>query len=336
MKKKIIVIFSIFSIITLSIFCNIFPVKINAHSIYSSPEWQLFRISGNDKGYISVNNAYEYIMQTGASENDDLYIINYYQTSDDDNEYFRIIGFNALDNNNTAQVYIKIVFFDAQTGIEKEIYRQQINQYYYFYTWFYCIPGQYGNTIAIGFYDGIIPNNNEYFYELYTSATGYNWVSYIETSFIYIKNDNQGYTTQSLIIQEMQDTFNNPYIQDWFTYEISNRYNYNYEIGYDEGYDMGYNRGYTRGYDMGYEQGNMDGYDEGLTEGYTSGLNTGKAVGYNQGIAENLSSNWLTDTFSSISNVLAIEIFPGFKLGYLLAIPLIFGVLRIIISIWRA
>lgn len=57
--------------------------------------------------------------------------------------------------------------------------------------------------------------------------------------------------------------------------------------------------------------------------------------GYSVAISQRLSSNWLTDTFSSIGDFLAIEVFPGFQIGYLLAIPIIFGILRMILHIWK-
>lgn len=57
--------------------------------------------------------------------------------------------------------------------------------------------------------------------------------------------------------------------------------------------------------------------------------------GYNSGIAENLSSSWLSDMFNSISNFLAIQVFPGFQIGYLLSIPIVFGILRMILHIWK-
>lgn len=67
----------------------------------------------------------------------------------------------------------------------------------------------------------------------------------------------------------------------------------------NENYNQGYNEGYTTAYD---EFGNFD---------------------------------WLSSLFTTMGDLLAIEILPGITIGLILLIPIVFGVLRFIMGLFR-
>jgi hypothetical protein len=46
-------------------------------------------------------------------------------------------------------------------------------------------------------------------------------------------------------------------------------------------------------------------------------------------------SGWITNTLEGVGNILNLEIFPNFKLGYFVLLPLLFGVLGLLLSVWR-
>jgi len=80
--------------------------------------------------------------------------------------------------------------------------------------------------------------------------------------------------------------------------------------------------GYDIGYTDGYANGNADGYDLGYTEGFDNGYEQGSNTN------EELSGFFvlLSQAWASIASILSIQLFPGFTLGLLLFLPIIFGI----------
>lgn len=105
------------------------------------------------------------------------------------------------------------------------------------------------------------------------------------------------------------------------------------------GYTNGYNTGYSEGGDSGSEQAYQDGYNV----GYSVGVNRGEQIGYNRGYDDGASGNnavssainVLSSIFGVIGSIFSIELFPHITLGLFLLVPLFFGVLGLILWIWR-
>lgn len=131
-------------------------------------------------------------------------------------------------------------------------------------------------------------------------------------------------------------------------------YNFGYQLGYDDGYadgetagyNSGYNTGYNAGladnttaYNHGYDDGYADGYRYGVVYGYDDGYETGYNVGFTEGQAGatpvSKTIGIISSIFAGIGEVLAVELFPGFTIGILILVPLFFGVLGLILWIWR-
>lgn len=70
----------------------------------------------------------------------------------------------------------------------------------------------------------------------------------------------------------------------------------------------------------GYGQSN---YNEGYNEGYTTAYD------------EFGNFDWLSSLFTTMGDLLAIEILPGITIGLILLIPIVFGVLRFIMGLFR-
>lgn len=65
--------------------------------------------------------------------------------------------------------------------------------------------------------------------------------------------------------------------------------------------------------------------------------NNGYDAGFNEGVNTNLATpNWWTSLFNGIDSFLSIELLPNLTLGILVAIPLVFGLLRLILFFWRS
>lgn len=73
-------------------------------------------------------------------------------------------------------------------------------------------------------------------------------------------------------------------------------------------------------FDNGYQKGEEQGYQDGYAQGARDGKNW---------------QNVLVGTFDSIDSVLNVEILPSIKLWYLVALPLIFAVLKFILGLFR-
>lgn len=67
----------------------------------------------------------------------------------------------------------------------------------------------------------------------------------------------------------------------------------------------------------------LDNYYEGYNEGYTTAYD------------EFGNFDWLSSLFTTMGDLLAIEILPGITIGLILLIPIVFGVLRFIMGLFR-
>lgn len=75
-----------------------------------------------------------------------------------------------------------------------------------------------------------------------------------------------------------------------------------------------------------------------LLEAYeTRGYNSGYNLGYNRGVNENLANqNWWVDLWNGVDAFLNVELLPNLTFGLLFSVPLVFGVLHLILFIWRS
>ena len=80
-------------------------------------------------------------------------------------------------------------------------------------------------------------------------------------------------------------------------------------------------------YSNGFNDGKIDGFNDGYKEGYKTGVTDTSATINEQ--------TWLTSIFKTIDTCLSIEIFPKFKIWYLISIPVMFALVRFVISFFR-
>lgn len=140
----------------------------------------------------------------------------------------------------------------------------------------------------------------------------------IPTFDIYWGNDNY---EDSCIIASTIDSgafnaFNNFYgsytnIQNSF---MENTFSLMYPL-IDDTYDQGYNVGF----DKGYNEGNISGYNEGYTAGQKNAY----------------SPSWMESLFSSLDKIFQVEIFPNFKLWYLIGAPLMVALIVAVLKFLR-
>jgi len=89
---------------------------------------------------------------------------------------------------------------------------------------------------------------------------------------------------------------------------------------------------YQEGIEQGYKAGEWHGYNEGFDDGITATYDGAYQDGYNSGVNGTVTQNWLLTTLNSVFGVLDLEIFPNFKLGYFLFIPIGLGVIFLLIK----
>lgn len=130
-----------------------------------------------------------------------------------------------------------------------------------------------------------------------------------------------------------------------------------YQQGFDVGYGAGEEDGYQTGQKVGYIDGEKAGYNNGYAVGQKQGVIDGTnavvnspqdyelktleqyneygksqyVLGENEGAKSNISINWLTKFFGTMTEFLSIEIFPNIKLIYLFGIMIIFGFVRVVL-----
>lgn len=83
--------------------------------------------------------------------------------------------------------------------------------------------------------------------------------------------------------------------------------------------DDTYDQGYNVGFDKGYNEGNISGYNEGYTAGQKNAY----------------SPSWMESLFSSLDKIFQVEIFPNFKLWYLIGAPLMVALIVAVLKFLR-
>lgn len=103
-------------------------------------------------------------------------------------------------------------------------------------------------------------------------------------------------------------------------------------------YNMMTNNSYSLAY-MLFSDSFETGYETGKTEGYNQGYQTGKIDGYSEGYADgsdgSFSPSWLSALFSSLDTIFQVEIFPNFKLWYLIGAPLMVALVIAVLKFLR-
>ena len=93
----------------------------------------------------------------------------------------------------------------------------------------------------------------------------------------------------------------------------------------NQAYNNGYNDGYDEGFNTGVSMSNN--YDQGFNDGYA------------QGIGDNIVPKniigWFRIISRGVQSVLDIEILPYMKVGYIISIPIMFGLILFIIRLVR-
>lgn len=128
------------------------------------------------------------------------------------------------------------------------------------------------------------------------------------------------YTNPYLVVEVEIETLDDYYyfatehIEIPFNNEFDNPYvlNLNENIVYsfgNETYSFGFEDGYYRGYHDGLSENGRDAYEQGYEDGYNdSSLDP---------------MTFISSIFSGINDIFSVEIFPGFKIWYLIGAPLI-------------
>lgn len=119
---------------------------------------------------------------------------------------------------------------------------------------------------------------------------------------------------------------------------VSNIYNFGNSIPYYNGSFNYFTRTHEIQLTLSYTN-DIESYNTGYNDGVTNGYNTGYNEGYQNGTKDMSATineqTWLTSIFKTIDTCLSIEIFPKFKLWYLISIPIMFALVRFVISFFR-
>lgn len=119
---------------------------------------------------------------------------------------------------------------------------------------------------------------------------------------------------------------------------VTNIYNFGSTIPYYNGQFSYFTRTHELQLTLSYTN-DIESYNTGYNDGKINGFNDGYKDGYKQGTKDMSATineqTWLTSIFKSIDTCLSIEIFPKFKLWYLISIPIMFALVRFVISFFR-
>ena len=94
-------------------------------------------------------------------------------------------------------------------------------------------------------------------------------------------------------------------------------------------FDHVYNNGYSQGYDEGFNTGVSQ------SNNYDNGFNDGYALGIGDNIIPKNIIGWFRIVSRGVQSVLDIEILPYMKVGYIISIPIMFGLILFIIRLVR-
>lgn len=137
-----------------------------------------------------------------------------------------------------------------------------------------------------------------------------------------------GIVTTNSVNYIVNTMLNNQYLTRYgsiksMLYESKRQWNYGNEKGYTSGYSQGYYEGQTEGEEIGYDNGYEDGYQVGYQDGASGETAISPAF------------RVISDVFTSIGSIMAIELVPHVPLGLFILVPLFFSALGLILWIWR-
>lgn len=124
---------------------------------------------------------------------------------------------------------------------------------------------------------------------------------------------------------------------DTYSYELSQpnaTINIDYDSTLETFVDIGFNSSQLKDYLI--YNGLQGGYSA-LGNLLNAYYQQGASVGYNQGINEQLANqNWWVELWDGVDAFLSVELLPNLTFGLLFSVPLVFGVLHLILFIWRS
>lgn len=88
----------------------------------------------------------------------------------------------------------------------------------------------------------------------------------------------------------------------------------------------------TYGYERGLQEGRSEGYVEGEEAGYQNGYTVGRQEG--QAYVSEVGNFW-TNLWNGVDRIMSCEIFPGFRLWYVVGAPLLLGLLGFVVGFFR-
>lgn len=172
--------------------------------------------------------------------------------------------------------------------------------------------------------------------EIYTDGNDTHLFQLVRGSAYNMLMGGSGFHLESLGVGETFINFFNNYRLDSF---VTPGLNTLIARGYAGGYDNGYSEGFSAGGSASTETA----YQNGYSQGYSVGLNRGEQIGYGRGYDAGQSGdnavssfiNILTSIFTGIGAIFSIQLFPHVTIGVFFLVPLFFGVLGLILWIWR-
>lgn len=138
------------------------------------------------------------------------------------------------------------------------------------------------------------------------------------------------HSNEILYLSNVEPTQTMAYYVSVYNQALTYRYNYYNDLritGYRGGYNQGYIDGGSSSTETAYQNGYQKGYLKGKEDGYDDGAQGNNAV--------SSAINVLSSIFGAIGAIFSIELFPHITLGLFLLVPLFFGVLGLILWIWR-
>lgn len=195
---------------------------------------------------------------------------------------------------------------------------------------------------SVGYYNNISYNNdNERFFISNTTTTNY-FTNEVETSTPDLLTFYIEYYNCYIVIEEQIENTNTFDYSSFIHYVINDQRKaitpkFLSSSQFNDIISSIKNNSYNRGYDGGYN----DGYDEGFNTGvsFSDNYDLGFNDGYNQGIGDNIIPKniigWFRIVARGIQSVLDIEILPYLKIGYIISIPIMFGLILFIVRLVR-
>lgn len=266
----------------------------------------------------------------------------FYDFSGGNNAVTLMINFYyTLENGNPTQINMQIFSFE-----ENQLMWQITHTYGYYYSYDKFILFYWRPYTSVCNYQLIQFNNMAY----ETTTLNFNAIGGIQSVPIYNENYissdydeemNSPYmqfkylrtnlhSNEIMFISNVVPTYDLSYWINMYNAYLTRRYNYFNDLritGFSGGYNNGYNEGASSSETQAFNDGKAVGYQLGLEDGYAQGMRGDNAV--------SSFINILTSIFTGIGAIFSIELFPHITIGLFLLVPLFFGVLGLILWIWR-